>query len=129
MPEHSQEPWTHVGGDGITRRSIILHGHTGACEEQHIAKDVAPEDADRIVACVNHLKLVPTSVLEKAAMMAEMFPCKPGDITPRYCEALILLMTGRRCKVALLDENEAMSMNEFLDGFIEYVRRNPWSSH
>lgn len=65
MSEHSPEPWSHVRGDGITRCSIILHGHTGACEEQHIAKDVAIEDAERIVACVNFCQHLPIEVIEK----------------------------------------------------------------
>ena len=126
MPDHPPEPWRVEPSDEHEGRYEIDHDAAGSvtgCDGLFL------EVAERIVACVNHLKGVPTSLLEKAAMMAEMFPCKPGDITPRYCEALILLMTGRRCKVTLLDENEAMSMDEFLDGFIEYVRRNPWSSH
>ncbi len=81
MSNHSPEPWVSVGGTGITRRSIILRGHTGSCPEQHIAKDVSEADAHRIVACVNACEGISNEVLDRDAKARQMpLPDPPRSI-------------------------------------------------
>ena len=53
------EPWSAVCGTNIKRYSIIFSCHTGACKQQHIAKDMSEEHATRTTACANAMAGVP----------------------------------------------------------------------
>ena len=68
-------------------------------------------DAHHAVACVNALTGIPTGRLKnlrpmflQASQYNGMFPIEPQKISTEFCEELVELAVGRKCKIEFIDE-------------------------